>query len=781
MNLSIPVQKVFDALKSKGYDPKETDTGLVSCCPAHDDRNPSLNIKAGKDGRALLKCHAGCFVEAIVESIGLSMRDLYTNGTSSEGSSRLSSIENAQSDSGSADRGSKPKGKGFETPEDAIAIYTRSMGEQDAQWDYHIAEGKLVGIVLRWDTDSGKKIRPVSIIDGRWHNEGMPEPRPLYRLPRLLESVGPIIVCEGEKATDAAIACGYTATTSPHGSKSASKADWSVLRGRDVIIIPDLDDAGLAYADDVLTLCKGAASIRIIDLSEVWPDLDKGGDLADVLAIEAGDTEAVRSKLNAFIEQTQSELPMENSERTARNYQPFPVELLPEPIRSYVDQGAKAIGCDPSYIALPILSMLAGAIGNTHEIKLKHSWREPCIVWSCIIGSSGTSKSPALERAVRPLREIQRRLYADRQRELDAARCTMEEDRDDNQVKRSARCVIDDATIEATLEVMSENPRRMLLCRDELAGWFDFGKYSTNKSGLNSAQWLELFGGKPIHIDRRTKNPIHIPRASLSITGGIQPGILRRVLNDTFLENGLAARMLFAMPPKRPKQWTDHDVNPNVEQAMQNLIDRLYQHTMNIADPDAGTENPQPHTIGLLPDAAAIFQQFYNEHNTSLQYEEEHIAAAWVKLECYAARLALIIHLVREAAGDPDLEDPERVDALSMRIAIQLVEWFKHESKRVYKVLAMDENEQENQRAIEWISRQGGEVTVREFSRGLAQYSSSGKAQQKLNELEGEGFGYFRGRKPRGKTQEFVLQNEYQSVSDTTGTATSRPQSPNKS
>ena len=29
-------------------------------CPAHDDRNPSLSISTGKDGKVLLHCHAGC-------------------------------------------------------------------------------------------------------------------------------------------------------------------------------------------------------------------------------------------------------------------------------------------------------------------------------------------------------------------------------------------------------------------------------------------------------------------------------------------------------------------------------------------------------------------------------------------------------------------------------------------------------------------------------------------------------------------------------------------------
>ena len=51
--------------------------GWSARCPAHHDRHPSLSIGVGKEGRVLLKCHAGCQVEAIVEALGLTMADLF--------------------------------------------------------------------------------------------------------------------------------------------------------------------------------------------------------------------------------------------------------------------------------------------------------------------------------------------------------------------------------------------------------------------------------------------------------------------------------------------------------------------------------------------------------------------------------------------------------------------------------------------------------------------------------------------------------------------------------
>lgn len=50
-----------------------------ACCPAHDDKSPSLNITEAEDGRVLVKCWAGCTSENIVKAVGLQMRDLYPN------------------------------------------------------------------------------------------------------------------------------------------------------------------------------------------------------------------------------------------------------------------------------------------------------------------------------------------------------------------------------------------------------------------------------------------------------------------------------------------------------------------------------------------------------------------------------------------------------------------------------------------------------------------------------------------------------------------------------
>lgn len=61
---------------------KKSGNGWVACCPAHPDKNPSLGLNQGADGRVLIKCWAGCESRDVMAAIGLGMKDLYGDSLS---------------------------------------------------------------------------------------------------------------------------------------------------------------------------------------------------------------------------------------------------------------------------------------------------------------------------------------------------------------------------------------------------------------------------------------------------------------------------------------------------------------------------------------------------------------------------------------------------------------------------------------------------------------------------------------------------------------------------
>ncbi len=52
-----------------------------ACCPAHEDKSPSLSIKQLDDGRVLIHCFAGCTAQEVVESVGFNLNHLFPDET----------------------------------------------------------------------------------------------------------------------------------------------------------------------------------------------------------------------------------------------------------------------------------------------------------------------------------------------------------------------------------------------------------------------------------------------------------------------------------------------------------------------------------------------------------------------------------------------------------------------------------------------------------------------------------------------------------------------------
>jgi AAA domain len=130
----------------------------------------------------------------------------------------------------------------------------------------------------------------------------------LYRLPELIEAIASerrIVIVEGEKDVESLRKIGVPATCNPGGASKPDKATkWrpeysELLRGADIVVVPDNDGPGHAHADAIVSMSTGIAkSIRRLDLAKHWPQCPPNGDISDWLA--AGHT---REQLDTLIEQ----------------------------------------------------------------------------------------------------------------------------------------------------------------------------------------------------------------------------------------------------------------------------------------------------------------------------------------------------------------------------------------------------------------------------------------------------------------------------------------------
>ena len=234
---------ILSHLKKVHHGPGNQHTAL---CPAHDEKNPSLSIGQGDDGRILLHCHAGCSLENITSALGISVSDLFPPPTP------------------------PPSNQTYET-------------QIEACYSYYDTNGNLVAQKVRtpnapkgcWRRPDGK---------GGWIYNRAGVPHCLYFAGE--RNSNNILIAEGEKDCNSLHALGFDAAS---GMDGAGKGKWKPeytqqLKGKDVSIFMDNDNVGMDYGVETAAALYGhARSVQLIDLRMSWPETPEHGDVTDFI------------------------------------------------------------------------------------------------------------------------------------------------------------------------------------------------------------------------------------------------------------------------------------------------------------------------------------------------------------------------------------------------------------------------------------------------------------------------------------------------------------------
>jgi hypothetical protein len=184
----------------------------------------------------------------------------------------------------------------FRTLDEAIASAERRLNMRATRRDfYHDYKGKEHFVVVRFDNENKKEFRPFHQNGSEWVMADPPGSLPLFRLPELIrpnlqaDSNERFFVVEGEKCACELATLGWLVTTSAHGAEAPNKTDWQPLAGREVVILPDNDEAGRAYGHavaQILSRLSPPANVKIVEL----PGLPPRGDCVDWLDARDGQT-----------------------------------------------------------------------------------------------------------------------------------------------------------------------------------------------------------------------------------------------------------------------------------------------------------------------------------------------------------------------------------------------------------------------------------------------------------------------------------------------------------
>lgn len=264
-------------------------------CPAHDDRQASLTIGLGDEGKILITCWAGCELEDICQAAGVTVADLFDQEAKDRASLGLGAR---------LQRAMNPLLPGAPELERDQLTLLRSLDTQHQirklkGWNYTTLAALDVGM-------RGNRLTiPVRDLNGeivqylRYWPESQPKMlatkghrrTPLYAL----LDTGPVWIVEGE--TDAiSIACAGFAVIGAPGASAKAHSDWcEPVRGRDVIVCMDYDEPGnkaaLKWARSAAA--RGAASVKIVTFVGRAPAFD----VSDLLLELHGDPARFRAAL----------------------------------------------------------------------------------------------------------------------------------------------------------------------------------------------------------------------------------------------------------------------------------------------------------------------------------------------------------------------------------------------------------------------------------------------------------------------------------------------------
>ncbi len=378
---------------------------------------------------------------------------------------------------------------------------------------------------------------------------------------------------------------------------------------------------------------------------------------------------------------------------------PFDTAWLPVPFQAWIRDIAERMQCPPEFPAVAAMAALSSVAGRRFCIQPKtqdQGYTEFPHLWAMLIGSPSLMKSPAMQAAMRPLRELERvacKEYDRSELERQAAEIGARFKRNalECEARKAAkngeafdyaqligpaegeptplrRFIVNDASIEALGEVLRDNPTGTLLYQDELAGLLALLEKDGNQS--LRAFLLQAWSGKEgFTFDRIGRGRRHIESCAVSLLGSIQPGVIathvRAANGHTAGADGFLQRFSLMVWPDVSRHWEDID-RPLDAEAEWEATD-VFHAFENITTAQLTQQGVQPGRDGIptyrfAPDAQEHFGTWRHElehrlrSGTLAPAMEAHLG----KYRKLVPALAVLIHAAEITGGDVSLSALDR-------------------------------------------------------------------------------------------------------------------------
>jgi hypothetical protein len=387
--------------------------------------------------------------------------------------------------------------------------------------------------------------------------------------------------------------------------------------------------------------------------------------------------------------------------------EPFIPELLPDGIRDYVMDVADRQQAPADFAAVTALCGIAAVVGNRVRIRPKQNddWEVVPNLWGAIVGRPSAMKSPAMQAALGPIyaitddlrekweEEIKSAEIDDALSGLDAKDAKKKAEKalkggdragardilaalvdGDDAEPPCPRIVVNDITMEKLGELLNENPRGLLLVRDELPGFL--ARMEREEFQSERAFYLEAFNGDgQFTYDRIGRGTVHIENCTLSIIGGVQPSRIAPIVRGAMTgasNDGLVQRLQLAVWPDDLGSWKWVDRKPDMLARLtyEKVFRDLYDVPMGDTD--------KPAVLQFSTESQELFRQWMTEIQTEARSGslsstmESHI----LKMPKTVASLALLFELIDGGRSE--------VNETAMRRALGWADYLRSHANRLY-------------------------------------------------------------------------------------------------
>ncbi len=376
----------------------------------------------------------------------------------------------------------------------------------------------------------------------------------------------------------------------------------------------------------------------------------------------------------------------------------FPLECLPDYWAGKIKEWAKESNAPMSYVAWSFMALFGSCLGNARHVSPNNSrWSEPPALWVALVGNPSVKKSPAIGIVSNLLTDIikewdsnydeERKGYLAKKKAMESSlkTLTMEEKQqlfesvDKPPVRRVLK--VNDPTIEYLVKASSQNPRGLLLIRDELSGWFNsMTRYRSE--GSDRPAWLESYSGRYYSTERKKDDGEVLKSYNflVSMVGGIQPEVLK-TMGTNNISDGLLQRFIMCFSEGEDVEKNLHyyaERTDGKDREVEAKLKNILNLSMEINSVNAG----KPRVIPFHPEAFKVFNQWHVNKLDEYKKVSNLMVTYLGKAESQVSRIALILEYLKwsedlkeyDEFWDCSKEEPSFISLDSVSKAIYIYE-----------------------------------------------------------------------------------------------------------